>query len=142
MRQTGNFSGFYALLAGLWLAIAPAGVSHAQDAGAQALVEQISASDLARYGSVRSLGLRSSAALVLDQREGVVLYGLNVDQQRPIASVTKLMTAMVTLDAQLPMDEEIAIVAQDRDNLRGSSSRLPIGTVLTRHDLLLAALAA
>lgn len=142
MRRTGFFGGIKAGLAGLCLAAASLGVSHAEGAGAQALAEQISASDLARYGAARALGLRSSAALVLDQREGVVLYGVNIDQQRPIASVTKLMTAMVTLDAQLPMDEEIAIVAEDRDSLRGSSSRLPIGTVLTRHDLLLAALAA
>ncbi len=142
MRHKGFFSGFYVFLAGLCLIMATAGVSHAEATDAQALAEQISAADLAHYGSARSLGLRSSAALVWDQREGVMLYGHNIDQQRPIASVTKLMTAMVTLDARLPMDEEITLVAQDRDNLRGSSSRLPIGSVLTRHDLLLAALAA
>jgi len=104
--------------------------------------EQLSAADLARYTTARAPGLRSSAALVMDQREGVVLYGLNESEQRPIASVTKLMTAMVTLDAELPMGERVTIVQGDRDSLRGSHSRIPIGAVLTRHDLLLAALAA
>lgn len=104
--------------------------------------EQINSAELARYTKARAPGLRSSAALVMDQREGVVLYGLNEDEQRPIASVTKLMTAMVTLDADLPMQERITIVKEDRDSLRGSRSRIPIGAVLTRYDLLLAALAA
>src|SRR3569832_1811087 len=104
--------------------------------------EQLSAADLARNTTARAPGLRSSAALVMEQREGVVLYGLNESEQRPIASVTKLMTAMVTLDAELPMGERVTIVQGDRDSLRGSHSRIPIGAVLTRHDLLRAALAA
>lgn len=102
----------------------------------------VSAADIVRYGNTRAPNLRSSSVLVMDQREGVVLYGLNEDEQRPIASVTKLMTAMVTLDAQLPMDETITISKDDLDRRRGSSSRLPVGTVLSRRDTLLAALAA
>jgi len=101
----------------------------------------VSAADIVRL-KPRAPHLRSSAALVMDEREGVVLYGRKVDERHPIASVTKLMTAMVTLDQRLPMDEVITIVPEDRDRLRWSDSRLPIGARLTRHDLLLAALAA
>ncbi len=130
----------------LGLAVALIGVavmapSFAAAAGADEAVT-ISAADIVRYGNTRAPNLRSSSVLVLDQREGVVLYGLNEDEQRPIASVTKLMTAMVTLDARLPMDELITISKDDLDRRRGSSSRLPVGAVLTRHDTLLAALAA
>jgi D-alanyl-D-alanine endopeptidase (penicillin-binding protein 7) len=101
----------------------------------------VSAADIVRL-KPRAPRLRSSAALVMDEREGVVLYGRKVDERHPIASVTKLMTAMVTLDQRLPMDEVVTIMPEDRDRLRWSDSRLPIGARLTRHDLLLAALAA
>lgn len=130
------------VITGLWLACLMASSAYAESVPAYAKAEQISASDLARYTTARNPGLRSSAALVMDQREGVVLYGLNEGMQRPIASVTKLMTAMVILDAELPMDERVTILTQDRDTLRGSHSRIPVGAVLTRRDLLLAALAA
>ncbi len=70
----------------------------------------------------------------------VMLYGRNIDEPRPIASLTKLMTAVVVLDAGLPLNEEIAVTRDDRDRWRGSQSRLPFGTVLTREDLLRAAL--
>lgn len=108
---------------------------------AYASVAPVSAEDIVRL-KPRAPRLNSSSALVMDEREGVVLYGLNADAQLPIASVTKLMTAMVTLDRRLPMDEVITILPEDRDRLRGSASRLPIGVKLTRHDLLLTALAA
>lgn len=139
MRHRSFFSGV--TLALIIAGLLP-GLVYAQGAHSRVNAEQISAADLARYTMARAPGLRSSAALVMDQREGVVLYGLNESEQRPIASVTKLMTAMVTLDADLPMDERVTILPEDRDSLRGSHSRIPIGAVLTRHDLLLAALAA
>lgn len=135
------FSAVRTVVAGACLGLLLAGAAHAE-VQTHAKIEQISATDLARYAAVRAPGLRSSAALVMDQREGVVLYGRNESLQRPIASVTKVMTAMVILDADLPMDEEITILSQDRDSLRGSHSRIPVGAVLTRRDLLLAALAA
>lgn len=101
----------------------------------------VSAEDIVRL-KPKAPRLRSSVALVMDEREGVILYGRNVEEQHPIASVTKLMTAIVTLDQKPPMGEIIAIAPEDRDRLRGSASRLRIGVKLTRHDLLLAALAA
>lgn len=79
------------------------------------------------------LNLRSSAAVVVDQNSGRTLYGKNTDARMPIASITKLMTAMVVLDAQLPMDEKITIRTEDMDALKGTHSRLKVGTTLSRH---------
>lgn len=79
------------------------------------------------------LNLRSSSAMVVDQTTGRALFGKNADVRMPIASITKLMTAMVVLDAQLPLDEKIAIGSEDRDSLKGTHSRLKVGTTLSRH---------
>lgn len=84
-------------------------------------------------------GLHSASALVLDAR-GNLIYGKDVDTVRPIASITKLMTAMVVLDADLDLDEHITITEEDRDRLRMTGSRLAIGATLPRRDLLLLAL--
>jgi len=102
----------------------------------------IRAAEIASLAQSRNLGLRSSVALVMDAREGVTLYARDIDARRPIASLTKLMTAMVVLDAKLPLDEPITITQDDRDRLRGTRSRLAFGAEYTRHDLLKAALAA
>jgi D-alanyl-D-alanine endopeptidase (penicillin-binding protein 7) len=83
-----------------------------------------------------SLRLRSTAALVMDAWSREVLYAHNVDAPASIASITKLMTAMVVLDADLPLDELVTIEEGDRDNLKHSASRLPIGWTLTRGELL------
>jgi D-alanyl-D-alanine endopeptidase (penicillin-binding protein 7) len=76
--------------------------------------------------------LHSSVAMVVDQETGQTLLAKNSDATSPIASITKLMTAMVVLDAQLPLDEKITITKDDIDVLRGTHSRLKVGTVLTR----------
>ncbi len=89
----------------------------------------------------KKLFLHSDAALVVDDREGRILYGKKTHAQMPIASLTKLMTAMVILDAGLPDEAVIAITKADRDRLRGSGSKLRFGTELTRRDLLKIALA-
>ncbi|HOD32029.1 MAG TPA: serine hydrolase, partial [Holophaga sp.] len=86
--------------------------------------------------------LQSSAALVMDQATGEVLVAKQAEAPVPIASLTKLMTAMVVLDAGLNLDEEIRIESEDKDTLRNSRSRLPVGTLLTRGEALLLALAA
>ncbi len=86
--------------------------------------------------------LKSSAALVVDQASGQPIYAKNIDTVTPIASITKVMTAMVVLDAGLDLDERISITGEDRDLLKGTSSRLAIGTVLTRRELLHLALMA
>lgn len=117
-----------------------AGIAHAQHNGGGGGVP-VSAREFLHL-KPKAPFVRSAAALVLDQREGVVLFARGGDDPHPIASVTKLMTAMVTLDAHLPMDQVITIESNDRDRLRGSGSRIPVGAKFTRHDLLRAALAA
>jgi serine-type D-Ala-D-Ala endopeptidase (penicillin-binding protein 7) len=102
----------------------------------------VSAADIIEYGHPDQLALQSSVALVMDDREGVMLYGRHIERPRPIASLTKLMTALVILESGLPLDEEIKITRDDRDRLRGTGSRLAYGAVFTRNDLLLAALGA
>lgn len=86
--------------------------------------------------------LRSAIAVIYDQQTQRPLYSKNSDVQAPIASITKLMTAMVVLDAQLPLDEEISIDVADIDTLKGTHSRLRIGMKLTRSELLRLALMA
>jgi len=87
-------------------------------------------------------GMRSAAALVVEQQQERPLYAKNTDVPMPIASITKLMTAMVVLDAQLPLDEEITISKEDVDTLRGTRSKLKVGLNLTRRELLQLALMA
>lgn len=85
---------------------------------------------------------RSSGVLVLDPTTGETLYAKNADQQAPIASITKLMTAMVVLDAKLPLDEAIEITKDDVDHIKNTTSRLPVGSYFRRDDLLRLALMA
>ena len=82
------------------------------------------------------LDLRSSVALVLDQDTQEVLFRKNDHAVLPIASLTKLMTGLVISEAQLPMSEMISITQADVDTEKGSTSRLAVGTVLSRGDLL------
>lgn len=89
-----------------------------------------------------SLFLESRAAVVINAETGEVLYSKNSDRTMPIASITKLMTSMVVLDAHLPMDEMITISEEDVDNLRHTSSRLAVGTTLPRSEVMLLALMA
>jgi serine-type D-Ala-D-Ala endopeptidase (penicillin-binding protein 7) len=86
--------------------------------------------------------LGSAAALVKDLHSGEFLMSKQADAVMPIASITKLMTAMVTLDARLDMNEIVTIEEADRDTLRNSHSHLYIGTRLTRREALLVALMA
>jgi len=88
------------------------------------------------------LDLRSSVALVTDQRTGEILFSKNAEAVLPIASITKLMTAVVVLDAQLPMAEMLEISEADIDLEKGSRSRLRPGTRLSRGEMLQLALMA
>ena len=88
------------------------------------------------------LELKSNAALVIDEARGLTLYSKNSDQVVPIASITKLMTAMVVLDAQLPFDQPIVIDRADVNGAKHTPSRLPVGVSLPRGDLLWVALMA
>jgi serine-type D-Ala-D-Ala endopeptidase (penicillin-binding protein 7) len=89
-----------------------------------------------------SLQLASASALVIDQDKGQLLYAKNTNAIQPIASITKLMTAMVVLDAKLKLDQSIQITYDDVDTLKGTRSRLRVGTVLTRREMLKLALMA
>jgi len=86
------------------------------------------------------LRLASLKALIVNQNTGETLYAKSTHVPTPIASVTKLMTAMVLLDQHLPMDEAISVSDDDIDTLKGSGSRLRVGTTLSRHDMLQLAL--
>lgn len=94
----------------------------------------------ASLGDAQHLALRSSAVLVQDQATGAVLFEKNSNAVLPIASITKLMTAMVVLDAQPDLQEMLTIGDQDVDTLKGTRSRLRVGTQLTREEMLRLAL--
>jgi len=86
------------------------------------------------------LHLESTKAVVFDANTGEILYAKNADAPAPIASITKLMTAMVVLDAKLPMNEMLTITQEDVDRLKGTYSRLQIGTRQSRAEMLRLAL--
>ena len=103
-------------------AVAPARPSYGQLAGL--------------HGALDPLDLKSSVALVVDQDTQEVLFSKNDKAVLPIASLTKLMTGMVISEAQLSSEELITISQQDVDTEKGSSSRLQVGTRLSRGELL------
>ena len=86
--------------------------------------------------------LQSSIALIYDEQSKRALYTKNAENVAPIASITKLMTAMVVLDAKLPLDEKITISNDDADHRKGTHSRMRAGLTLTRGELLKLALMA
>jgi D-alanyl-D-alanine endopeptidase (penicillin-binding protein 7) len=90
----------------------------------------------------KAVFLRSSSALVLDADTGEIVIDKNADAVTPIASITKLMTAMVILDRGLDLEQRIVLSRDDADALKGTRSRLRPGNVLTRGELLLLALMA
>ena len=82
--------------------------------------------------------LRSASALVIDTG-GNVIYGKDVDTVRPIASITKLMTAMVILDSGLDLAEKVTVTRADRDLVQLTGSRLEYGATLSRREMILLA---
>jgi len=82
------------------------------------------------------LALKSSVALVLDQDTNEVLFNKNSTAVLPIASLTKLMTSVIVVEAGQPLDEVLAISQEDVDTEKGSGSRLAVGTRLTRGEML------
>jgi D-alanyl-D-alanine endopeptidase (penicillin-binding protein 7) len=87
----------------------------------------------------KKLQLKSSAALILDQ-QGDAVYAKQISKAQPIASITKLMTAMVILDSNLDLQENITITKEDRDLIQLTGSRLKYGATLTRGQMLQLAL--
>jgi D-alanyl-D-alanine endopeptidase (penicillin-binding protein 7) len=80
--------------------------------------------------------LKSSSVLIVDQSDATVLYARHSDVAAPIASITKLMTALVVLDAKQPLNQPLEITRAETDLPRGGFSRLSVGTVLTRGDFM------
>ncbi|MBL0919377.1 MAG: D-alanyl-D-alanine carboxypeptidase [Hydrogenophaga sp.] len=91
---------------------------------------------LGLHDSNDPLDLSSSVALVVDQETNQILFSKNDSAVLPIASLTKLMTGLVIVDAGLDMNESITITADDIDTMKGSRSRLAVGTTLTRGELM------
>lgn len=110
-------------------------VAHHTKARAAAHVQKVSAVE-----DVRHLALQSAAAVVADQATGAVLFEKNAEAVVPIASISKLMTAMVSLDAKPNLIEPMVIGDEDVDTLKGTHSRLKVGTELTREEMLRLAL--
>jgi D-alanyl-D-alanine endopeptidase (penicillin-binding protein 7) len=92
--------------------------------------------------SVQKVNFRSASVLVQDADTGEVMFHKNSEAVVPIASITKLMTAMVTLDRQVDMQQRVVLSREDVDLRKGTKSRLRPGTVLTRDELLMLALMA
>ncbi len=86
------------------------------------------------------LSLKSNVVVVVDQESGEILISKNADVKTPIASLTKLITALVVIDAHLPMGEVLEVSRDDVDRDKHTHSRLTVGTRLTRADMLLLAL--
>ena len=86
--------------------------------------------------------VKSASALVLDLDQDRVLYAKNTNAVVPIASITKLMTAIVVLDAKLLLDDLVVVTREDVDKVKNTTSRLQVGAMLTRRDLLRLALMA
>ncbi|WP_239362766.1 serine hydrolase [Snodgrassella communis] len=80
--------------------------------------------------------LSSQSALIMNNETGEILYQKNINQVRSIASISKLVSAMVVLDANQNMNEHITITDAEIDRLKNSTSRLSVGTVMTRRELL------
>jgi D-alanyl-D-alanine endopeptidase (penicillin-binding protein 7) len=107
----------------------------------------LAAAALAGWGMVAVAAdepaLRSAAVLVVDADTGEVLHAKNANAVVPIASITKLMTAMVTIDGVLPLEESITITAEDAQAAKSKRrARVPVGATLTRGELLQLALMA
>ena len=86
--------------------------------------------------------MRSSIVLIFDEHNKQALHSKNADVVSPIASITKLMTAMVVLDAKLPLDEEISISPLDINHQKRTRSRTRTGMTMTRGEMLKLALMA
>ena len=108
-----------------------------QPVSAKMAAPQLSMGELAGLRATPDqLDLKSSVALVVDQDTNEVLFSKNSQAVLPIASITKLMTAVVVTDAALPLNEVLTVTQDDVDTEKGSHSRLNVGTQLTRGEML------
>jgi D-alanyl-D-alanine endopeptidase (penicillin-binding protein 7) len=109
---------------------------------ALALTVGFAQADDARVHQAKSVLLRSSSALVIDADTGDIVISKNSEAVVPIASITKLMTAMVILDRDLDLEQRIVLSRDDVKTVKRSRSRLRVGTVLSRGELMMLALMA
>jgi serine-type D-Ala-D-Ala endopeptidase (penicillin-binding protein 7) len=116
--------------------------SHARKSSRPAIDAEMFDSFEGKSSNHGNLAIASTKALVMNQNTHEIIYSKNLDTPTPIASVTKLMTAMVVLDAKLNLNDQVSITEMDVDYLKGTSSRLPVGTTMTREDMLNLALIA
>ena len=123
------------ILAALLVAVLPFGAAAAGHSKARV-------ANVSEFNKDGEPNIQSHGVLVLDPKTGQTLFSKNADIAAPIASLTKLMTAMVVLDANLSMDEPLEISREDVDTFKNSSSRLPVGAHFRREDLLRLALMA
>ncbi len=93
-----------------------------------------------QWHATRQLAVASTAALVVEQGGSEPIYQKNADVVVPIASISKLMTAMVVLDSMPNLQESIHVSDDDVDYLKGSRSRLHVGSELAREDAMLISL--
>lgn len=119
---------------------APKTAVHAQRAVPKVRQVSVKPDPLAAEHWTGPLSLGSASVLVMDTATGDSVYQKNASSVMPIASISKLMTAMVVLDAGLSMDETITIGNEDVDVLKGSHSRIPVGATMSRETALLVAL--
>jgi D-alanyl-D-alanine endopeptidase (penicillin-binding protein 7) len=103
---------------------------------------QVDEFDRVQAANPDQIFLRSSSALVQDATSGETIFAKNAEAVLPIASITKLMTAMVVLDRDLGLEDRVVISSDDMDTLKGTHSRLRPGAMLSRNELLLLALMA
>ena len=116
---------------------------HAHRVSMRLRAQRLQAAELGQnYDGSSALKLASTKALIINQNTGEVVYAKNTNSPSPIASITKLMTAMVMLDAKQSLDETIYVSEQDVDYVKGTRSRLTVGSALTRGDMLQIALMA
>jgi D-alanyl-D-alanine endopeptidase (penicillin-binding protein 7) len=88
------------------------------------------------HGFAQGPNLLSQAAMIVDARSGESIYAKNANTVTPIASITKLMTAMIVLDAHQSLDQTLTVDIEDLDYLKASRSRLSIGSELSRREML------
>ncbi|TNC98486.1 MAG: D-alanyl-D-alanine endopeptidase (penicillin-binding protein 7) [Gallionellaceae bacterium] len=115
-------------------------IAQAADHQQVALLDQ--GDQYATFRNTPAPRLSSAIAMIYDEQTQRPLFTKNANEVVPIASITKLMTAMVVLDARLPLDERITISSLDRDRFKGTRSRMRNGMMLTRGELLKLALMA
>jgi D-alanyl-D-alanine endopeptidase (penicillin-binding protein 7) len=145
MRRVRNALGSQVVFAGVLVALLlSAGSAAALAAGKSSAARKVSATGTTATTRATSKGpdVRSNAAFVMDTTNGKVVFERKSDLVAPIASITKLMTALVVLEAQQPLDETLEIAKADGWKGKGSFSRLTVGTKLSRGDLLHLALMA